>query len=253
MVVCNDANSSGQDHILRYVDWCEPSTTNKEVTALLVTELCGGGDLNTFINNTPAGMSPIQILRVVRQIASALEYLHGQGRFHTDVKPRNIFIRSVTNMDVVLGDCADIRATAADSRHGNLTGTPAYYSPQVHQYSRHMGPPDDVWALGVTTLGMVGQWPKVLYERRGGRDERQIQEYPRQCWEHAGKLEELNPGTGIVGLIVRMLVWEQDKRISARKLKDMAGSEMRGCEEHGELESELRIRAPTHFQPIEFW
>lgn len=139
------------------------------------------------------------------------------------------------------------------SHRVKLMSTPAYYSPKMLQHNKHIGTADDIWALGVSTLGMAGQWSRVLYVRIGGRNERRIDEYPRQCWGHAGELAGLNPGHGIVALMERMLAWRAEERITAGELRVMAEGVQEGWErENGERGGELGVKALRGFQPVEF-
>ncbi len=163
-------------NLLRYEGWFQdegyPDTT------LLLTELCAGGDLNNYIKELPRGMKATPVLRVISQLASALEYLHERGVFHSDVKPRNVLIRSLSPIDVVLGDCADIMPLRGGSE---LRGTATFYSPEMLKRNAHTGPPDDIWALGVSTLSMTAHSPRFLYEEEAGKMVKKIEKYPRQC------------------------------------------------------------------------
>lgn len=246
-----EANRPGKEHILKYIELCDTGTDG---TMLLVTELCGGGDLNTLINNSsPRGLESGKSLRVIQQVASALNYIHGAGLFHSDVKPRNIIIRSLERMDVVLGDCADLKTTKSRRPDEHLGGTREFHSPEMVQSQHHTGPPDDVWALGIVTLAMMAQLPRVQYTREGSKDIRQINLYPGQCKEHARRLMELNPASGIVKLAARMLEEGPGERIKAGELGDSAGEEMKRLDEGQDGEAWSQIRAPEAFQAIEFW
>lgn len=230
-----------QEHILRYIDWYEEQDPN---ATLLVTELCTGGMLQTRINNASHGMTATNTLRVVQQMASALDYLHTRGLFHTDVKPHNILVHTIDPIDVVLADCADVRQVG---RAHKTLGTPKYWSPEMAQQRRHVGPTDDVWALGLTMLGMLAQWPRMMYSKEG------LKEYPRQCAEHAKTLGELNPGHGIVELLGRMLALNKNERATARDCERTASELMKGIKESSGSEDRLGITTPKNFEPVAFW
>lgn len=234
------------EHLLKYEGWYEEE--GKPQATMLVTELCAGGNLHEHINAICRAMEPGQILRVLAQIASAFEYLHDQGLFHSDVKTRNIFMRSFSPMDVVLGDCTDVKSV---SYKGELLGTPGFYSPEMFSRKRHCGSADNIWALGVTMLGMMDQWPKVMYTREVGskRDKRRIERYPGQCREHVRDLERLNPGHGLVKLLGRMLAWTPEERIRAEELMREAEWLMGEWDGRGSLELVL----PEGFEQISFW
>lgn len=234
------------EHLLRYEGWY--AEEGRPEATMLLTELCAGGNLHEHINERCRAMEPGQILRVLAQMGSVFEYLHGQGLFHSDVKTRNIFIRSFSPMNVVLGDCADIKH---ERYKGELLGTPGFYSPEIVSRKRHCGCADDIWALGVSMLGMLDQWPKVMYTREVGsrKDKRRIEKYPGQCWQHVRDLEELNPGNGVVKLLGRILAWEVKARIRAKKLREEAEELLKKWDGRDGLE----LVTPEGFERISFW
>ncbi|KID74083.1 Sperm motility kinase Y [Metarhizium brunneum] len=209
------------------------------VSGLLLMELCPHGTLQTRIDRAAPHMARGEVLSVVRQIARALAYMHARGMYHSDVKPRNVLIRDFDPVHVVLADCADVRMLG---QPGELKGTPAYWSPEMKARRAHCGPADDMWALGVTLLGMVGQWPQMVYTVMD------LEVYPRRCFEHACRLGELNPGVGIVSLLTGLLAWEAEERMRADEC--VLAVEELGAAEGGE---ELGIRSPEAFRPMLFW
>lgn len=190
-------------------------------------------------------MDRSEILQVVKQMGEALEYLHHQRLFHTDIKPRNILVRGLRPMDVVLADCADVKKVGTKCP---LRGTLQYYSPEILQHGRHYDTGDDVWALGITLLGMVAQWPPL------GRTREEFRKYPHRCNNHVQKLIALNPRHGIVRLLAGMVTWELDERASPRECANLA-AELLGGERRGESspQYDLGIEVPEDFRPISFW
>lgn len=227
---------------MKFVGWEEPLGKPEDV--LLVMELCDGGSLQHRIDSTTSGLPGREALEILRQIASALEYLHSRGQFHSDVKPRNILLRSLNPLHAVLGDCADIKDVRSIPRD-RPRGTPAYLSPEILRLNRCCGTMDDMWALGITMLGMVGQWPQMEFTQEG------LKKYPKKCHDHVKKLVELNPGDEIVeGLLAGLVEWDSNRRMDAVKCRRMA-VELR---DSGRWNTEkVKLKVPDEFKPISFW
>ena len=79
----------------------------------LVMEYCSGGNLNDYrLNNC---REPGRDLRFMREIASAVAFLHRTGIIHYDLKPDNILLTSTGNLKVAdLG----ISKLASESKQG---------------------------------------------------------------------------------------------------------------------------------------
>ncbi|KAG8982288.1 hypothetical protein FRB90_006897, partial [Tulasnella sp. 427] len=56
----------------------------------VVTEFYGNGNVLEFVKKTP--VAPQKRLSMIRQIASALEYMHRQGFLHGDLKHDNVLV-----------------------------------------------------------------------------------------------------------------------------------------------------------------
>ncbi|XP_060087712.1 serine/threonine-protein kinase PLK3 [Heteronotia binoei] len=82
----------------------------------------------------------------LKQIISALKYLHLKGILHRDLKLGNFFISE--NMELKVGDFGlAARQEPADQRKKTICGTPNYLAPEVLLRQGH-GPESDVWSLG---------------------------------------------------------------------------------------------------------
>lgn len=98
------------------------------------------------------GPLPVEeAIRLVREVADALEYAHGAGILHRDLKPENIML---SRGHALLADFGIAGGTMGTSEQARLTqtgtslGTPAYMSPEQATGERELGPPSDVYGLG---------------------------------------------------------------------------------------------------------
>ena len=97
-------------------------------------------------------------LRIVREIATALNYAHSKGFVHRDVKPDNILLRE--DGSSALTDFGIARASDSAThmtRTGTVIGTPHYMSPEQAR-GRQLDGRADLYSLGI-----------VLYELLVGR------------------------------------------------------------------------------------
>ncbi|KAK1752649.1 kinase-like domain-containing protein [Echria macrotheca] len=100
-------------------------------------------------------------LRILRDIASALHYIHARGLVHNDIKPGNILYsreRGAVLCDLGLSTYA---------KNAPSTGGTPWYVPPEYIAVKQRGPASDVWALGVTMLYVLGKTP--FPDARGNR------------------------------------------------------------------------------------
>jgi serine/threonine-protein kinase len=102
-----------------------------------------------------------ETIRLVEQVASALDYAHSRGVIHRDIKPSNMMLDR--NGWVYLTDFGLARGTGGGGGltiAGTVMGTPEYMSPEQAQGLPNVGPPTDIYALGVVVYEMLtGRMP----------------------------------------------------------------------------------------------
>jgi len=130
----------------------EYGLTTKGVHFILMEYLDGPG-LNALVNE-PNDLFKKNRLRLIKNMADALAYVHEKGYIHRDVCPRNFIcakdLKSLKLIDFGLSvpDQADFR------KPGNRTGTPQYMAPEVVRRR----PTDhrlDIFSLGVSMYKML--------------------------------------------------------------------------------------------------
>lgn len=110
------------------------------------------GDLRTRLKQ---GVSLQEALRITRDVAQALEYAHGRGCRHRDIKPDNILLREGRAVLADFGMATVAGGAGKDVMDGG--GSPQYMSPEQAR-GQSLDDTTDFYSLGV-----------VLYEMLSGR------------------------------------------------------------------------------------
>ncbi len=102
-----------------------------------------------------------QALPILEQLAEALDYAHGQGVVHRDVKPLNVMVEETARGPVAtlmdFGLVKALESSTALTSQGTLLGSPEYMAPEQADPNRHaeIGPATDRYALGVLAYRML--------------------------------------------------------------------------------------------------
>jgi tRNA A-37 threonylcarbamoyl transferase component Bud32/FixJ family two-component response regulator len=118
----------------------------------LAMEYFPGGDLQERIRK---GFSSMGALRILVQIAEALDAVHAAGVVHRDLKPQNIMFRENNRLAILdFGLAREIDATSTLTQRGMVMATPLYMSPeqclgQVHDAR------GDLYSTGVILFEML--------------------------------------------------------------------------------------------------
>ena len=119
----------------------------------LVMEYVPGRTLTEIVAQE-GPLSPGRAAWIGAQVADGLAAAHELGTVHRDVKPGNIL---VTEDDVAKISDFGIARTLGEEKitqSGLMTGTPAYFSPELAR-GAEPSPASDVWALGATLYAAV--------------------------------------------------------------------------------------------------
>ncbi len=95
-------------------------------------------------------------LEIALQISRALDYVHGKGLVHRDIKPDNIMISRDTQ-EAKLCDLGLVKhpGYSSDTQEGRSLGTPNYISPEQVRGDAGVDVRSDLYSLGATLYHMV--------------------------------------------------------------------------------------------------
>ncbi len=117
-------------------------------------------------------LAPSDASRVLRDVAWALAYAHGQGVIHRDVKPDNILLETSGRVLVADFGIASVVAGAGGLATGEVVGTPEFMSPE-QALGEEVDGRSDLYALGVVgffafsgTLPFEGEKPTEVLAKQ---------------------------------------------------------------------------------------
>lgn len=116
-------------------------------TLLIEMEYADGGTLATLIGERDFNerLPERQILTIVEQITSAVNYMHAQNIIHRDLKTANIFLNQ--KGIVKIGDFGISKIINTKIIAQTILGTPYYFSPEMCE-GRNYDEKSDIWAIG---------------------------------------------------------------------------------------------------------
>ena len=121
----------------------------------LVMEYLVGHPLRQHLDLTKLPMD--EALRILEQLALAVDAVHARGILHRDIRASNIMLLHDGSVKLVEFGLARQPGDATVTLMGNLVGEPAYMAPEQLR-NQPASPQSDLWALGV-----------LLYEMLAGR------------------------------------------------------------------------------------
>lgn len=148
-------------HILQILD--HPNIIKlyeSQITAdqvVLSLEMCEGGDLDHLIRRRKI-LQIREIQHIMRQLSSALSYMHTNSIVHRDVKPANLLIIRIDSLDIKLADFGFSRQINQDMA-ATYCGSPLYMAPEILTGAAY-DVSVDIWGSGIIAYQcMAGAMP----------------------------------------------------------------------------------------------
>jgi len=119
----------------------------------LIMQYVRGGSVEDLVQKGPVPLKAA--VRIVGQVAEALDYAHQEGIIHRDIKPGNILLDGHMNVFLTDFGIARIIADTMEVTSGSIVGTAAYLPPEMLQSGKLITPSADIYSLGCTFYRMV--------------------------------------------------------------------------------------------------
>ena len=127
----------------------------------LIMEFIDGPGLNTLIQRQDMERLGNHRLGLIKQMASALAFVHKKGFIHRDICPRNFICTPDIEHIKLIDFGLTVPATEPFMRPGNRTGTPLYMAPEIVR-RRATDQRLDIFAFGVSCYQLLTfdfPWP----------------------------------------------------------------------------------------------
>lgn len=173
----------------------------------IITEWCDGGELFDMIVDK-GSFNEDEAAWIMKQLLSAINYIHSSNIVHRDLKPENILLDTKKNNIIKIIDWGTARFFEKNKKMNKVSGTPYYIAPEVlfEKYDEKC----DIWSCGVIMYILLCGYPpfngdtdnEILNKIKAGKFT-----FPDEEWDVVS--DEAKE------LIKKMLTFNPSDRISA--------------------------------------
>jgi serine/threonine-protein kinase len=141
------------------VSYIEHGTHNGIV--YLVTEYVSGMDASRLAKMRGGKLDFKEVVKIIEQTLSALDFAHSNGFVHRDIKEQNILVDgSFPNYVAKLTDFGLSKSykqtgMSGVTMVGDVAGTIAYMPPEQVRDFKEVRPPSDIYACGMTAYSLI--------------------------------------------------------------------------------------------------
>lgn len=182
----------------------------------LITEFTAGGELYEQITKIQF-YNEIDAAVIMRQIFSAVFYLHNRNICHRDLKPENLMLETNVKGDLTIKIIDFGAANIFEKKEAKMTlkvGTPFYIAPEV--INRQYDLKCDMWSCGVILFILLVGYPPF-----DGEGDEEVMNNVLKGQYSLDTEEWSNVSKEAKNLIKKLLVKDPSKRMSAEEaLKD---------------------------------
>jgi len=182
-----------------------------ETTVFIVMELVKGSEL--FDRIVDKGYYNERYSRnIIKQILSAVAYLHEQGIAHRDLKPENLLCSGEGENEVVkIADFGLSKIFNEEDKLVTSCGTPGYVAPEVllcESYDKGV----DMWGIGIITYVLLAGYPPFYADDDTAMFERIMNcdyDFDDECWDDVSELAK--------DFIQKLLIKDPEQRLTAEE------------------------------------
>uniref|UniRef100_A0A4W5NVE8 Titin n=1 Tax=Hucho hucho TaxID=62062 RepID=A0A4W5NVE8_9TELE len=121
---------------------------------VLIYEFISGVDIFERLGTGNFELSELEIVRYLRQVCSALKFLHKLNYAHFEIKPDNIVYTTRKSTNIKIIEMGQARLlTPGENIRINFTA-PEYCAPEVHRHGL-VSTATDMWSVGVLTYVLL--------------------------------------------------------------------------------------------------
>ncbi|KAH7328867.1 kinase-like domain-containing protein [Stachybotrys elegans] len=172
----------------------------------MITEYCAGGSVATLMRPTaPGGLLEKWIIPILREVAEAIYWVHGQGIIHRDLKCANVLVTEIGNVQLCDFGVAGVIDTKFDKRT-TFIGTLHWMAPELFDQGASYGTEVDIWAFGAMVHEIASGLPPNV---TAGMD---ISRLGNQLKHQAPRLEGDRYSAGLKDIVAYCLEHDPKKR-----------------------------------------
>lgn len=180
-------------------------------------QLVEGGDLFSLIEREKK-LDEKRVCEIIRQLASALQYLHAKSIVHRDIKPENVLLTR-DHSTAVLCDFGLAKVTAGDERL--MCGTLSYMAPDIvlarNPTAPGYGLAVDCWSLGIVAFATLSGGVPFFSRRRDEEEQLKLivaakPSFPSRRWQGVS--------SRAINFITLALHRDPARRLSAAQMLD---------------------------------
>uniref|UniRef100_A0A3Q2GGJ2 Protein kinase domain-containing protein n=1 Tax=Cyprinodon variegatus TaxID=28743 RepID=A0A3Q2GGJ2_CYPVA len=115
---------------------------------ILIFEFLSGVDIFERLGTSNFELTEQEIVRYLRQVCSALQFLHSHNVGHFDIRPDNIIYTTRRSPNIKIIEMGQARLLIPGENIRMLFSAPEYFAPEVHRHDL-VTTATDMWSVGV--------------------------------------------------------------------------------------------------------